>query len=146
MIDPLVAETHAPTWHHVVKQHANDERWAFVQDARPSPVLLTSSSHRSTVRERAYLSLVNYADLLVKACPVRGQGDGILDRGVVFHVPRLSWKDESVEFTQRLALVALCDASKLDGSDATVWLKLACAARCLSGLSPQSHVPHGSYD
>jgi hypothetical protein len=141
LIDPLVAETYAPTWHHVVKQLASDERWAFVRNARPPPVSLTSSSHRSTVRELAYLSLVNYADLLVKACPARGQGDGILDRGVVFHVPRLSWKDESVEFTQRLALVALCDASELDGSDPTVWLKLACAARRLSVLSPL-----GSYD
>ena len=141
MTDPLIAETYAATWHHVAEQRASDERWAFVRDARPPPVSLTSSSHRSTVRELAYLSLVNYADLLVKACPARGQGDGILDRGVVFHVPRLSWKDESVEFTQRLALAALCDASELDGSDPTVWLKLACAARRLSVLSPL-----GSYD
>jgi hypothetical protein len=141
LIDPLVAESYAPTWHHVVNEHASEERWAFVQDVRPPPVLLTSSSHRSAVRELAYLSLVNYADLLVKACPPTAQGDGIgiLDRGVVPHVPSLTWKDESVEFNQRLALAALCDASQLDGSDPTVWLKLACAARRLSG-------PHGLYD
>jgi hypothetical protein len=143
LIDPLVAETLAPCWYQVVNKacHENQDRWAFVQETRPHPALLTSSSHRSTVLELAYLSLVNYADLLVKACrfPTKDEGSGILTRGVVPHVPPLHWNEEEVEFIQRLAVAALCDASELDGSDPTLWLKLACAARRLTLVSGESY-------
>jgi len=140
LIDPLIAETLAPTWHQVVKRRELEERWGFVQQPRPIPPTLTSSSHQSTVRELTYLSLVNYADLLAKACPTAAeQGEGILDRGVVPRVPRLNWKDEEVEFIQRLVVAALCDASDLDGSDPIVWLKLACAARRLSVVSGEDY-------
>jgi hypothetical protein len=45
------------------------------------------------------------------------------------------WNDiEDEESTRRLALVAYCDAADLDGSDPTIWLKLACAARRLGLL------------
>lgn len=138
LIDPLIAETLAPTWYTVVKRRENEERWAFVQEPRPTPASLTSSSHQSTVRELAYLSLINYADLLVKACPTT-QGEGILDRGVVPNVPHLNWKEDDIKFIQRLVVAALCDASDLDGSDPTVWLKLACAARRLSVVSGESY-------
>lgn len=44
------------------------------------------------------------------------------------------WKDcEKTlgEQTKRLALVAYCDAADMDGSDPTLWFKVACAARGL---------------
>ena len=137
--DPLIAESLAPTWHGVVKRRRRENEWSFIQEARPIPPELTSSSHQSAVRELAYLSLVNYADLLVKACSTQVQGEGILQRGVVSRVPQLSWSEQEEEFMQRLAVAALCDASDLDGSDPTVWLKLACAARRLSVIAEESH-------
>lgn len=148
LVDPLISESLAPTWYQVAKRRADDnteEQWAFMQYVRPDPALLTSSSHQSTVRELAYLSLVNYADLLVKACCQTNaelQQERILDRGVVPYIPPLEWNNEQVEFTIRLAVAALCDASDLDGSDPTLWLKLACAARRLTSVSPEGE----SYD
>jgi hypothetical protein len=43
-------------------------------------------------------------------------------------------KEEAEVDTVRLALVCLMDATELDGSDPTTWLKLACAARRLGRL------------
>jgi hypothetical protein len=42
--------------------------------------------------------------------------------------------DESMKDSVRLALVAYLDATSLDGSDPTVWLKLACTARRLGRI------------
>jgi hypothetical protein len=44
------------------------------------------------------------------------------------------WENEAPEQTLRLALVALLDASCLDGSDPILWLKMACVARRLGRL------------
>jgi hypothetical protein len=41
------------------------------------------------------------------------------------------WRDETRERTLRLAVSAYCDASDLDPTDPTLWLKLASAARAL---------------
>lgn len=130
LLDPLIAKF-CPTWTRVVNGLAERQneglKWAFVREQRPAPAVLTSSSHKSTVREIAYLSLLNYADLLV-ASQQRNhhEGLGLLDRGVVKPFPLVGWEDN---IDPELALVSLCDASDLDGSDPVVWLKLACAAR-----------------
>lgn len=129
LLDPLIAKF-SPTWTRVVKdlaQKQDGDKWSFVGDPRPEPAVLTSSSHKNTIREIAYLSLLNYADLLVASQQRNEQtGSGILDNGVVKTLPLIGWEDDS---DQQLALVSLCDASELDGSDPVVWLKLACAAR-----------------
>jgi hypothetical protein len=156
---------------------------------RPTPAALTSAGHRSTVQQLAYLSLVNYADLLLAgcggnsnntsnsgaaatSCSCSSSSSSILDRGVVRPVlmkhPKNDttstssggcWemeattdttdatatataatvdndaiREEAKVDTVRLALVCLVDATELDGSDPTTWLKLACAARRLGRL------------
>ena len=78
----------------------------------------------------------------------------LLDRGTVRVLPALKtgasgppgrdiatttclnccWGGEAEEDTKRLALVAYCDASELDRSDPTLWLKIACAARSLGRI------------
>lgn len=164
LLDPLIL-AHAPTFYKTIRKIAEEDpsttlptaserRWGAVLDApsRPAPPVLTSSAHRSTVRQLAYLSLVNYSDLLLSSCACchRRRRHGIqdnstshtiLDKGVT---PRLKilqqtnhsgdcccWSGEAEAVTQRLALVALCDSSELDGSDPSLWLKLACTARSL---------------
>jgi len=118
---------------------------------------LTSAAHRSTVKELTYLVLVNYADLLTCGCcctpppPVGDKSATLLDRGTIRVLPALKtatatatatgstclnccWGGETEEGTKRLALVAYCDASELDRSDPTLWLKIACAARSLGRI------------
>jgi hypothetical protein len=118
-----------------------------------------STAHRKEVRKVSYLSLVNYADLLLCAChapDVTNRKRDMLDRGAVPKLgvleifstmvtsgqdePRTNevsssnnrlWPDESTERTVRLALAAYVDASELDPTDPTLWFKLACAARAL---------------
>ncbi|KAI2496726.1 hypothetical protein MHU86_17773 [Fragilaria crotonensis] len=127
LLDPLIGKF-CPTWTRVVH-----ESGTFVRERRPEPAILTSASHKATVSEIAYLSLLNYSDLLVASQQCREiAGCGILDTGVVKPLPLVGW---DVGFHQKLALVSLCDASDLDGSDPVLWLKLACAARRLSILS-----------
>ena len=131
LTDPLIS-INAPTWLQAAKdlEKSNSERWSFATKQRPAPPVLSSASHKSTVRELAYLSLQNYADLLVAANQSTNQTSSLLlERGVVKSLPLIGWNDEN---DQRLALVALCDASELDSSDPVLWLKLACAARRLS--------------
>ena len=157
LLDPLIA-AHAPTLKAVMEGFANNasleeysdteiSRWNFVTEKRPVPPVLSSSAHKATVRELAYLSLVNYADLLVSCCPcspsttstemIINHESSILRTGVVPTLTVLDakrhccWKKEVLEDTQRLALTALCDASNLDGSDPSLWLKLACSARAV---------------
>ena len=127
LLDPLIV-IFCPTWTRAVH-----ECGTFVQERRPEPAILTSASHKATVREIAYLSLLNYSDLLV-AAQQRSDCDGcsILDTGVVKLLPLVGWDGDN---NQKLALVSLCDASDLDGTDPVLWLKLACAARKLSMLS-----------
>lgn len=110
------------------------------QQQRAPPPILSSEAHKSTVRELAYLALVNYSDLLLSCGPTLSpKKRTVLDHGVVRKVQSLGkescWQEEegeeSFETTQRFALAALCDASKLDGTDPIMWLKMACAARQL---------------
>ncbi|CAJ1966696.1 unnamed protein product [Cylindrotheca closterium] len=138
LLTDLLVEEHTPCLH----QEFVDMKHALVASTdgvrRPLPPALSSEAHKSTVRELAYLALVNYSDLLLScghtsAPPLKRT---VLDNGVVRKVGSLGnescWEDEeSIETTQRLALAALCDASKLDGTDPILWLKLACAARQL---------------
>ena len=157
LMDPLISE-HTPTLKIVMEGLSTNvslpddtgkqiSRWGFVTEKRAIPPLLSSSAHKSTVRELAYLSLVNYADLLMSCCPCSSslpsgenteQNDAnILDKGVVPTLTALDsrkhccWNEENFEDTRRLALTALCDASNLDGSDPSLWLKLACVARSI---------------
>ena len=157
LMDPLISE-HTPTLKIVMEGLSTNDslpddtgkqisRWGFVTEKRAIPPLLSSSAHKSTVRELAYLSLVNYADLLMSCCPCSSSlpsGENterndanILDKGVVPTLTALDsrkhccWNEENFEDTRRLALTALCDASNLDGSDPSLWLKLACVARSI---------------
>jgi hypothetical protein len=147
LLDPLIVQTHVPTLNETMHNFSeNDsERWGFVQEKRPVPPVLSSAAHKSTIRDLAYLALVNYSDLLQSCCLCVSSNnsnyqDTILDRGVVRKIKTLQdknrccWKGESHEHTQRLAVTALCDASNLDGSDPTLWLKLACASRGLERI------------
>jgi hypothetical protein len=112
LLDPLIAKF-APTWTSVVVYELavqDAEKWAFATDKRLEPAVLTSSSHKTTVKEIAYLSLLNYADLLVasqKQADAESRGEGILDFGVVKSLALVGWDDTT---DQQLALVALCDA------------------------------------
>lgn len=145
LMDPLVVP-HAPTLRQTMQDFSetsgNNIRWESFTEQRPIPPVLSSAAHKSTIRDLAYLSLVNYSDLLLGCC-LCGESsnqDTILDRGVVQKVKiladknRCCWNKESKEDTMRLAVTALCDASNLDGSDPTMWLKLACAARALERI------------
>ena len=148
LVDPLIVQ-HAPTLQGAMQAlaSAGNEKWIeMLHEKRHLPPQLSSQAHKTSVREFAYLSLVNYADLLMTCClceDCASNNDSILDRGVVKKLNvlanhrttrRCCWNDESQESTQRLALTALCDASKLDGSDPTMWLKLSCAARGLERI------------
>jgi hypothetical protein len=164
-LDPLVRQ-HTSTFSKTVEDFllANDgehpgcismeeEHTQMLQEAingvRPPPPTLTSTSHRSTVQELAYLSLVNYADVLLACCTCcckrQHSRKDILDKGVVSQVEAFLnsnnidcvWVGESEEMTQRLALVAYCDASDLDGSDPTLWLRVACSARSVGRIVAQ---------
>jgi hypothetical protein len=143
LLDPLVV-AHVPTLNQTMHDLSDtgDTWWESVKEKRPTPPVLSSAAHKSTIRELAYLALVNYSDLLLSCCLCGSSShqETILDRGVVRKVKvladknRCCWKTESQENTQRLAVTALCDASNLDGSDPTLWLKLACAARGLERI------------
>lgn len=127
--DPLV-EPHVPAW-----------MASRAKPNRPPPPALSSASHKSTVRQLAYLSLVNYADLLLSGAPLSSCRDSLLDRGIVpaleaFH-SESCWSEPKIE-TVRRVVTALLDALALDDSDPTVWLKLACGARRLGRLLADS--------
>ena len=155
LMDPLV-RPYAPTWAETAQAAGADVN-ANADDGRTGGASLTSAAHRSTVKELAYLVLVNYADLVTCGCcctpPVAADASKsatLLDRGTVRVLPALKsgagsasggssclnccWGGESEEDTKRLALVAYCDASEPDRSDPTLWLKVACAARSLGRI------------
>ena len=133
LMDPLIAKHYGSTWLQTVQDFAKKDAatFGFVFEARPASPDVKSTSHQTTVREIAYLALLNYADLLV-ACQIPNQASPsmqVLDKGVVPPLSLIRW--DCIE-DLRLALVALCDASDLEDSDPVLWLKLACAARGLS--------------
>ena len=134
-----------------------------------------NTAHRNTARQISYLALVNYADLLLCGCKCQSSssldsdgmmGPDTLDKGAVKKLEVLDllqrdftqndldngtsicsiWKGETRERTLSLALAAYCDASDLDPTDPTLWLKLACAARALGRESAsQASQPHNSF-
>lgn len=132
LLDSLVSKKLAPTFTKTIREVADKDKddngtWKFVTERRPDPVRLTSSSHKATVSDIAYLSLLNYADLLVATQGSQHkEGSGILNNGVVEVSSLVTWGGKN---DQKLALMALCDAVDIDGSDPVIWLKLACAAR-----------------
>jgi len=69
LVDPLVSE-HAITLTHLQSEWARQQKlgWEFCLQKRSDPPTLTSKGHKSTVQQLAYLSLVNYADLLIAGC------------------------------------------------------------------------------
>ena len=159
LMDPLV-RPYAPTWTETAQGLAKVGAHAVASAGagRSTSSPLTSAAHRSTVKELTYLVLVNYGDLLTCGCcctpPVTDKSAALLDRGTVRVLPALKtgasgpreadigittclnccWGGEAEEDTKRLALVAYCDASELDRSDPTLWLKIACAARSLGRI------------
>lgn len=136
-----------------------------------------NTAHRNSTKQLSYLTLVNYADLLLCGCNCLrssllvndGKGQDTLDKGAVTRLEGLElfqqleggsvqdrtddghsncclWRDESRERTLRLAVAAYCDASDLDPTDPTMWLKLACAARALGRESDsKSTLPPKSF-
>lgn len=111
-------------------------------------VNLTSEAHKSTVRQLSYLSLVNYSDLLLAGCgktQSTSNQETMLDRGVVPPLQAFEssscWEEETETETVRRALKALLDATRLDGSDPVVWLKLACLTRRLGRLVDETAPP-----
>jgi hypothetical protein len=140
LMDPLVAK-HATTLMQELKGTHKPQH---------QPVLITSAAHKETIRELAYLSLVNYSDLLTSCCSC-DKNSTILDRGIV---PKLSvlvtanhhhWREESLLQTQHLILAALCDASNLDGSDPLLWLKLACSVTPLATATDSMPIQQCKY-
>ena len=138
LLDPLML-AHLPILHQSMIELSNNDsssnpRWKAVQERRPIPPTISSAAHKSTLVKLAYLSLVNYSDLLLQSStPTNAiKPTRILDRGIV---PALRstgcWAPEDPQETHRLAVAALCDASNLDGTDPITWLKLACASRKL---------------
>lgn len=117
-----------------------------------------TAAHKCTVKQIAYLSLVNYADLLLCGCACcHSCSSDILDRRPVQSLDALKlfqdncddeqspnqrhthntsclWFNESREQTLRLALSSYCDASELDPTDPALWFKIACTARSLGRL------------
>lgn len=151
LLDPLLVP-HCPTLNQTMHDFAETgaPEWTSVKEKRPAPPVLSSAAHKTTIRELAYLSLVNFSDLLLSCCIYgsdRNQAS-ILDRGVVRKVKTLvdknkcCWVGESEKDTQILVVTALCDASNIDGSDPTLWLKLACAARGLEQIVCENNNTH----
>lgn len=124
-----------------------------------------STAHRKEICKVAYLSFVNYADLLLcclcnnASVTTSKKKKDLLDRGAVsklqvmnlfstmtpfdvdnFDTNHRVWSTESTEHTIQLALAAYVDASELDPTDPTMWFKMACAARALGWeiLSPNT--------
>lgn len=169
--DALVS-IHVPAWTHAATAATASVVGSTAAAANNSAaaVQLTSASHKATVKRLAYLSLVNYADLLLAGISSSNHKNQsvassathitILDRGVVKSLRSLQGQsdatasscwisaaaagddtttpsitlEEPEEVTVRLAIAAYLDATALDGSDPTVWLKLACAARRLGRI------------
>jgi len=194
--DALV-QPHAPAWSFQDATVTADAAGTTIPypHSPTTAVQLRSAGHKATVKQLAYLSLVNYGDLLLQGLPpfsTTTANDSvavaatILDRGVVPSLksfareanddsttaaasycsscwtvePKTNKKtvqedgvadnmldveeegapaapfveEEPEQQTVRYALVAYLDATALDGSDPTLWLKLACAARRLGRL------------
>jgi hypothetical protein len=130
--DPLIVK-YCPTWMRVVHDIMNTidknvDRWSFVKQERPNPVVLSSTSHRRTVAEVSYLSLINYADLLLASDHSRAA----FPRQVVIKLPLVEFTDG---LNPELSLAALCDASDIDRSDPVIWLKIAHCTKSLRGES-----------
>ena len=166
LIDPMVL-SHAPNLAVMWEQWSKSENgpratlWSWLPEVvrGQSPPVLTSASHRSTIRKLSYLSLINYADLLLSGSSRRGcRTTTILDRGATN--PLFACREDEVfscwlldesserssdaepeEDTARLALASYTDAVHLDGSDPTIWFKLAAAARQLDNLVTRAGGP-----
>jgi hypothetical protein len=121
-----------------------------------------NASHRNIIKRISYLTLTNYGDLLLCGCVCHRSSlfnDGLVELDALdFFAPLEAaasqnieevttnghsfcclWQNETRERTIRLAVAAYCDASDLDSTDPTLWLKLACAARAL-GKDSESNV------
>lgn len=155
--DPLVLPLLHASW----KLDGTMDHASFHQSTTTTPAL-TSASHQALVKQLAYLSLVNYSDLLLaglptvtvigstpeasstSSLPTSKSHSSLLDRGVIQSLPVFQqtscWGNDdndnepSISVAHR-ALVALVDATSLDGSDPVVWLKLACVARKVGRLA-----------
>jgi len=172
LLDPLIA-IYAPSFHHAhyhplsstisstniqnkddFQNPRNDNHLYFCpqRDCKHSDSFIlasTSMAHRSSLKELAYLSLTNYADLLICCCTTTitninttnpKSNITILNRGILSTLPGIKmalsqsksscWEKEAIQTTRQLVVMSYFDASELNlRSDPTLWLKLACAAR-----------------
>ena len=152
--DPLVAEQYAP-----LLLRALSEEQVFGKERsvslRRKRVELSSQGHKNTVRKLAFLTLSNYADLLI-AGSTKKNTDSTLESGLfqslgtfsehscwaldapsesqVMQENKFGERSEPETTTVRLALTAYLDAAEIDDSDPTTFLKLAAAARRLGRL------------
>lgn len=148
-------------------------------NSRKVTITLRSEGHKSRVRQLAYLSLVNYADLLLAGLSEqkgstmilegrlgpslefvaahgavscwRSSSSDDVDASINMHVLSVEKFDEedahttgsieAVAETVTKALRSYLDATSLDRSDPTVWLKVACAARQLGLLRAAEDTP-----
>lgn len=147
LVDPLI-RVHSPTtWTQLWKLDTNSST-NYYYTRRTAAY---SSTHRRALCKLAYLSLVNYADLLMLSSSSSSSSQKdimVLDRGVV---PPLQcrvrlWpeeeEEESVVTTLHLALTAYMDATQIDDTDPILWLKLACAARAWSQVERITFCQH----
>ena len=151
LVDPLISK-HTPSLSALLETLANEdqEEWGSYSDEHRTTLSpkLVSTSHQNTVKELAYLTLLNYADLLVQGNRSMAPGNSsssILDRGLVVPFQQRAWK-ASTETVLRVAFMSLVDASALVGdenSDPVFWLKLACIARQYGRTKSSSALPSG---
>ena len=106
------------------------------------PVVLAKNTTKNSIRDLCYLSLVNYADLLTCCSPYKNKD--ILPYKVSVHsVPQFQvdtcWNDLTCEnkyiheaIMRKLVLIAYLDATAIDNSDPTLWLRTASACQSLS--------------
>lgn len=108
-------------------------------------VLHSSLISDDSVKDLAYLSLVNYADLLVSCSPqIQSYADLLVDKPYYKVAVKgiLQFQDKSCTCwcsgdassisPRQLALMAYCNAGELDGSDPILWLRTAAASRSLT--------------
>ncbi len=154
--DPLIS-TFAPTLSRTMQQM---NKGSTFNQKNTCPISI-SQAHSITIKEIAYLSLVNYADLILSCCSCglnrKSSNNDILDRGAIRVLSTLItcqkcdesdslnssaslcvWGDaEKEEDSKKLALVSYVDASDLDCSDPSIWLKVACGARSLGRIAQE---------
>jgi len=148
--DSWIHDTYARRWSEAVKSAPNPEE---IEAPR-------SKGQQDTVRQLAYLSLVNYAELLLGGCNYRRDSGVYAGLVKVWRTDTIvGWATnrqpdgslppegtdlvaESNEESTRIALCAYMDAVDIDDTDPIIWLKLAQTARRLGSFTQPDSVLH----